>query len=409
MRTHESDAALAASNPVTRQALAGLDLAEADRELLAEILSEPLGADERLVTAVGAPVEAGSRRVHGRGILALSTGTAALAALILLVLGTTGGPSDQPSSAYGAELVNFAEASPLVLLQSPGWHVQYANEGSDGEGDVEFVNGPPIAPESTVELPSGKVTGAYPAAVRRRLAELSWRGGSLTASREALTGSATFTTTAPVLGTTAQVFEYEGGGAGNRDMVALWSEDGRVLEFSAAAPDVGAFAERLAALAPVDTDAWLEALPASVVKAADRAATVDEMLKGIPLPAGFDAASIPDAGLDNDRYQLGAAVAGTVACSWFAQWGEDRVSGDSQGAQEATAAMATAEQWPVLRAMSAEGAYTRVVLELAAAMPSGRWEGGSLLAEAGSALGCSDRGVELSTPPRSSAAGAEGE
>jgi hypothetical protein len=398
MRTNQLNAAVAAGNPLPRRTLAALDLGDGGRELLAEIATEPLPGG---AGATSAPPALGQRR-RRRGVLVLLASAAAITALILVALGTAGGPSEGPASAYGAQLVRFAEASPLLLLEAPGWHVQYADEESAREGQLQFVRGAPIPPEHVTEsVVTGKVTGMNPPAVRQRQAELSWRRGPLQGWLVDRAASADLTTTAPVLDTTARVYRYEGGSSGERDITALWNEDGRVLEFRAAVPDMEAFRERLDGLRHVGANAWLDAMPASVVKAADHGSTVSEMLKGVPLPAGFDPAQIPDAGLTTARYQLGAAVAGTVACSWFRQWGEGRRNGDSQGAQEAIEAMAGAGQWPILREMSTEGAYPQVVTELAAAMPSGRWYGRPLLGDVGTALGCAQKGVPLQPGARS--------
>jgi len=48
-------------------------------------------------------------------------------------------------------------------------------------------------------------------------------------------------------------------------------------------------------------------------------APVEEMLKGIPLPKTFAPSRAPNEELTTDRYQVGAKVAGTVACLWFRQ------------------------------------------------------------------------------------------
>ena len=61
----------------------------------------------------------------------------------------------------------------------------------------------------------------------------------------------------------------------------------------------------LASLHEVDVDTWLSAMPASVVQPAQQAEAVDEMLAGIPLPPGFDPASIRD-----DRCRPGSLSAG---------------------------------------------------------------------------------------------------
>ncbi len=140
----------------------------------------------------------------------------------------------------------------------------------------------------------------------------------------------------PLLGATASVdtraeFYVNQGGPGNRQMTAFWEEDGYVLELKAAVPDLAAFEERLDWLNKVDSQAWLDAMPAKVVKAADHDAAVREMLKGIPVPRTFKPSQVPDEGLTTARYQVGAAVTGTVSCLWFRQWGEARRTGDSSG------------------------------------------------------------------------------
>ncbi|MBS1844732.1 MAG: hypothetical protein JST53_09975 [Actinobacteria bacterium] len=70
-------------------------------------------------------------------------------------------------------------------------------------------------------------------------------------------------------------------------------------------------------------------------KAAEYGATARTMLRGIPLPPGFDPSSIPDVGQTMDRYQAGAAVGGAVACAWFGRWDQARAGGDIAAAREA--------------------------------------------------------------------------
>ena len=205
-------------------------------------------------------------------------------------------------------------------------------------------------------------------------------------------------TTAPVLGTTARVYQYEGGTPGHRDITALFRYDGRVLEFRAGAADLGAFKVLLASLARVDTDTWLSAMPPSVVKTGDRASTVKRMLQGVALPPGFEASDVEGEGLTKDRYQLGAAVLGAVSCRWFARWGDARADGDRAKEREAVAAMQTAKDWPVLRQMASEGGYPDVLLDYVKAMPSGDWYGRPLIGELGEGLGCDTAGVDLPSP-----------
>jgi hypothetical protein len=266
---------------------------------------------------------------------------------------------------------------------------------------MEFISGPKLPPEHIVvrvgKDGSSVVSGERPPAVRQRRAQLNWRGGSIGSWLSDRAGSADYRTTAPVLGTTAQVFRYGEGHPGDYDFTALWTEGGRVLEFRAPVPDLASFERHLAALRQVDTETWLGALPADVVKAADRGHTVTGMLRGIPLPTGFKPSQIPDGGLTTNRYQVGADVTGVVACRWFAQWGDDLQQGDARGVAEAERALAGAKRWPILREMEREGAYPQVLEEYAAAMPSREWFGRSLLPEVDSGLGCAGKGVQLPT------------
>jgi hypothetical protein len=226
-------------------------------------------------------------------------------------------------------------------------------------------------------------------------AQLNWWTGSLRGWTRDRADSASIATTAPVLGTTAHVYQYEGGTPGHRDITALFRYDGRLLEFRAGAADVGAFKALLATLERVDTNAWLSAMPPSVVKPSGTVRAVQEMLKGVSVPPGFDASAIKGASLTKDRYQLGAAVTGTVACEWFKRWAGARSAHDGAGEREAVAAMATAKHWPILADMAKHGAYPWVLLRFAKAMPTGRWYGRPILGDVDEGLGCAALGVKL--------------
>jgi hypothetical protein len=367
------------------------------------------------IAAGGAPApELGhgkrERRPRRRVAIALGGLTAATAATAVLLL--AGGDGAQPSRAYGAELVRFAESTPLLLLEGPGWRVQSANEEErrEGtEGTMEFVTGKPVPDESILVTGNAKAereSGMFPAAVRQRRVELRWSHGSLaeaiSTQRASLHPHGQRWVELPILGTTAQVdtraeFFVNQGGPGNRRMVALWSENGYLLELKAAVPDQAGFEERLGWLTKVDSQAWLEAMPASVVKAADHDAAVGEMLKGIPLPSTFKPTRIPDPGLTTNRNLVAGTVTNTVSCLWFRQWGEARRTGDRAAQLEAENAMASSRHWPILREMAKEGGHP-LAWDLAAAMPSGHWvwhgHQRSLLAHA-EGLGCARLGLPL--------------
>jgi hypothetical protein len=352
---------LIAADPVVAERLTGPSLAAAQAELLAAVVAAPVPQE---LPRWRRP--AIRRRVMSRVGLVV-----AVAAAVAIVVALAARPGDRGSgSAWAAEQVRFAEASPLVLLGAPGWHVEYANEDSPQEGELHF-----------------RASSAS--------AQLNWRPGPIGDWLRDRAADAAVATTAPVLGTTAHVYQYSGGKPGERDITALFLYDGRVLEFRALAADVDAFKSLLATLTRVGTNAWLSAMPASVVRPSGTVRAVKEMLKGVPVPAGFDASAIKGTSLTKDRYQLGAAVTGTVACQWFKRWGDARLAGDRAGERQAVAAMATAKHWPVLAQMTKQGDYPEVLIAFAKAMPSGRWYGRPLLGDVDPGLGCAALDVKL--------------
>jgi hypothetical protein len=375
---------LTAANPLTAERARGLMLTEAQDELLASLMAEraPEGALQRVSRE-------GRRRLLPRAGLAMAAAAVALVALFSLGDSPTNHAS---GTAWAAEQVRFAEASPLVLLGASGWRVEYADEQSAQDGELHFLLGPAPAPQNTT-VSAAASTNPVPADTS--FAQLTWRSGEVGSWIKDRAASATAATTAPVLGTTAHVYQYEGGTPGHRDITALFRYDGRVLEFRAGAAGLDAFSELLATLTRVDTDTWLSAMPDSVIKTSDHDRAVEQMLKGVTVPPGFDASDIKGADLTKDRYQLGAAVTGTVACEWFKRWSDARTANDGVKERAAIAAMATAKDWPVLKEMRKDGQYPEVLLDFVAAMPSGRWYGRPLAADVNSGLGCDSLGVDL--------------
>jgi hypothetical protein len=401
MKTREIERALGAADPVGRGRLDGLDLGAMEADLFADLEADfsPL------------EVEAGPSRPRRPRRLALAFGAATAAALAVAIAVLAGGASEHPSRAYGAELVRFAESTPLLLLEGPGWRVEDVYEQEGGEGSMEFVTGKPLPPESirvTGNIETGQhASGLLPASVRQRRVELSWRHGSLDETlafaHKMVHVHGQHWTKAPVLGTTAdidsrtEVFVNQGG-PGDRQMSAYWSEDGYLLEMRAAVPDLAAFEERLAWLNRVDSQTWLDAMPAKVVKAADHDAAVREMLRGVPVPGDFTPALIPDAGLTTSRSQVAGAVTNTVSCLWFRQWGEARRTGDRAKKLEAERAMASAKHWPIMRRIEKEGGDPELISKLVASMPSGVWQFGPhrwRLLPKTEGLGCARYGIPV--------------
>ena len=393
--THtDLDTLLADANPLPEHTARALALPDA--ELVEAITAEPR-ARSRPVPRVR------RRRVVRRVGVAIAL--AGAAAVVLAYLPSGSGPGESapgaPARAWGAELVRFAEASPLVLLDAADWKVDYADESSVSEGEMRFLHGDkPAPPASQLVVIEGRPIPKAVIEDARRHAALNWRPGGIATWKRDRGHDAAVHTTAPVLGTTADVYEYRAGAgfrdiADYHDITALWKDGERVMEFRWAAPSMAAFKTLLADLRRVDTNAWLSAMPASVVKTSDRPDAVAAMLRGITLPPGFDRASIPGSKLSKDRYQLGATVAGTVACTWIRIWSQARIAGDTATVERAIAAMATARHWPILREMSRSGAYPEVLEEYAAAMRKGNWYGRPLEGDANEGLGCSSFGINL--------------
>lgn len=407
MRARKVDQKLQEADRFSAREMEWLELGPAETALEEAIVAEPAGAG----TAEAAPIPSprAARRRQGRLLGLAGTAAAAVAAVILLVLG---GGSHSPSRAYGAELVRFAESTPLLLLDEPSWRVHnlFQVDSREGlQGSMEFVTGPPIPYESTTISADGTVSGMAPKADRQRKVELSWRRGELEFSRPSWV-PVVQPVKAPVLDTTALInpraerlynlteagrTRIDLGGPGDRQMVAIWKEEGRLLEMRAWVSNLADFEERLGWLTQVDSETWLDAMPAKVVKAADHDATVREMLKGIPLPATFKPSRIPDEGLTTNRDQVAGAVTGTVACLWFRQWGQARRTGDRASELQAEQAMATSRRWPILRELSNDGGSPPLIWQLAAGMPSGEGRRGWRLLPQAEALGCARWGIPV--------------
>jgi hypothetical protein len=378
--TLDFDALVASANPLDATHAAALPVSDAQDELCRALLAEDPAAN------VG---EARAPRPRWRFVLprlALAVAVVFAGSMAVLSLGKSG--DEGGGTVWAAELVRLAEASPLVLLDAPGWQVIYADEESADVGELHFSLGPPPPTPASID-------GMKHVDVSTKQAALNWRPDPLSEWTRDRAASAKVRTTAPVLGATARVYQYDGGKPGHQDITALWRYDDRVLEFRAGAADIASFKVLLAALKKVDVDMWLMAMPASVVKTTDRSTVIAQMLRGVTVPPGFDPATIKGEKLTKDRYQLGASVSGTVACTWFQRWSDGRKSGDEAKVREAIAAMKTARDWPILKEMAGPGDYPEVMWQLVDAMPSGDWYGRPLAGDVDPALGCTRLGIPL--------------
>jgi len=312
---------VASSAVVADDDLARFDLAAAGSELLEEILSQPR-------------VEA-MRRPRARRARAAAALVAAAAVVGAVAVQAT---RRERATAWADELVAVAEASPRLIVDLPNWRVSRADEFDGANGEMTFADG-----ASTLDL--------------------RWQpprsNEDLVKDRADSAGESQRIT---VLGHDAVLFRY----AGTTDYTTLWTDDHHSLEARGAFPSINQYRAVLDHLRQVDADAWLSAMPDSVIKPAEQAAIVDRMLADIPRPDGF--AFVVPSGAVHDRYQLGAAVSGQVACRWIESWIAARASGDAAAVARATAAMATSHRWTVLKEMDADGDYPEVLWEYADAM-----------------------------------------
>jgi len=254
-----------------------------------------------------------------------------------------------------------------LLIEGPGWRVTRADEFSGEVGEITFSAG-------------------------SRTAEIRWlpareRASALTGSE----GSSDLVSTASVSGVSARVFRYEG----IDGFTALWVSGAHAIELEGNAANLRAFKALLGSVRAVDVNAWLSAMPDSVVRPGSRESVVSGMLAGIPLPKGFERAQLDDGSTVRDPYQLGARVVAAVSCGWIEQWIAAKRAGDAGAVAEAVNAMGTSRNWRVLRQMESEGAYPAVVREYADAVARngnvvGRYSAGDLTVEESyrSTLGC---------------------
>jgi hypothetical protein len=330
---------LAAVAPISDADVAAADLGIAERALLAEIVS--LGPASRPRAGHSA---AWLRFTPARAALGVGTAVAAAAVAIVLV-GSNGGGT---SSAFAAEAVAVAEANPRLLVTEPGWEVNTANQFSPENGTVIFSD----KSGHTLEM-NWTEASQYPVLLRdRRYGEmptfdLQVLGRSApTFHQGAVLDIPDYETLIPPTGPT---FVYVRGSTANRAQYV------RVVE----------------SLESTDVNTWLSAMPDSVVKPNESAATVDEMLDGIPLPPGFDIDAILS-GVDvSSRYHLAARVTSYVTCGWLDSWVAARDAGDQHAADRAVEAMATSRQWPILKEIARSGGWSHGVWEYADRLAAG--------------------------------------
>jgi hypothetical protein len=309
-----------------------------------------------------------------------------------LPLGGGGGPTP----AFAASLVRFANTTPRLLLQLPGWRVNFVTQYGRGAAEMHFIDRPHNETRGAtseekaldrypVQLNWAPVTGKFEQAFR---AHDGNTGGGETGLPEeplladlpggiGLPSSGMKSANIPTgLGVPIKWLYYEGHSKHQIGVNAYTFYDHLLIRISLSAPNMAGVRAILAGLRQVNVNTWLRAMPASVIKDVESGAAIKQLLEGIPLPPGLDASKIPGVHDTQTKYYLGTDLAGAVACTWFADWDRARAAGDHAAEQRAVTAMSTARSWPLFRWMSRQGQWPSLVIyPLADAMAHDNWHG----------------------------------
>jgi hypothetical protein len=310
-------AAMAAANPAPTAELA----AELSETELQQALSRAvaLGRSPSQPVPVGDRValEAGTRPRHRRAALGLST--VAVLAVLLVASGwlrSSGGGHPE----FAAAAIRVAEANPRLLVTEPGWKIVRADEFETDSGELTFSDG---SHRFDVHWYPAKLYGQY---LRDRATVSTPEQGTL-------------------LGQTATTVEYS-----PEEYATMLSPQGSVfVEVRGRLGSRAAYDETLYSLQAVDVDTWLEAMPPSTVRPEARSGAVDRLLRGMPLPPGFDAAELKSEDSIAARSTLAVKVGNAIACGWVESWIAARAAGDQAAAERAVEAMSSSADWPLVR------------------------------------------------------------
>jgi hypothetical protein len=370
---------LGAANPLPRGVAATLPLQAGEAELVRGIVSDRYSTLGRVARP--------RRRSRRRVVLGLAVAAAAIAAVTVVPFG---GRGSGPAPAFAAALVRFANSTPRLLLKIPGWRVVFVEQEPGAGGEMHFIRGRVDAQG----MPATSRTGE--ASLLDRYAQLNWGPVDQIERQDIQSGHQNIPTG---LGVAVTRLQLEGRTHAWMDVVAGLIFDNRAISLRVTVKNMRDLRSMLEALRQVDVTTWLEAMPPSVIKSVNSKRAIHQMLAGIPLPPGFNAAKIPGVNDTQTNYYLGTELTGAVACMWIADWNHARASHNTAAESRAIAAMATAPHWPVFRWMSRQGAWPQVLISYAKAMPSGKVAEGRagipLVAAVNSGLGCAQLGVDL--------------
>jgi hypothetical protein len=259
---------------------------------------------------------------------------AVIALLVVIGGGSVDSVKDGGRPTYAAAAVKVAEANPRLLITAPGWSIVHADAFATESGGLTYKKaGHPVLGPNAVS------------------AGMNWEPASY--YRDAVRGYRRDGTAmkVTVAGRQGSAFLINGGAA---YLVVLPPQGSVFVTLSLPAAEHEAM---LRSVRAVGVDRWLAAMPPEVVQPTDESTVIASMLRGVPLPPGFEVSSLESERVLINRYELGQAVAGAVACGWMESWAAAKRSGDPVTAEAAVAGMSGARHWAVLLQMVHEKGF----------------------------------------------------
>jgi len=175
-------------------------------------------------------------------------------------------------------------------------------------------------------------------------------------------------------------------------VVALWYASGLVFELTPEPESAVELEIWLNEMAVVSDDEWQLLVPSDWVARNDVVNAVEQLMEGVPTPAGFDTARILAAAAPGNPERLASRTASLVACAWINQWLRAADGGNAVSVDQAVSAMQTISSWPAVEQLSQDSPARRTLIDYAAAMATESGiVGGSELTVGASyqqALGC---------------------
>ncbi|TDD13338.1 hypothetical protein E1218_34670 [Kribbella turkmenica] len=368
MNDHELDRLIAQADPFGADQVRRLPASGAGAELLEEILTTT------------EPTPTARRR---RPILIAGVAAAAVAAV------TIGGvliPEDHPAAsvvpgapapAYAAEVRAIAEANSRILL-GDGWKIVRVSDFSKKYGEMTFGKGKQevsiawYPANEHASLLADRARGGNKVrqveALGRKATRIQYLGPENKPGGTGMNGKQVPTYANPTAPAGKNLVEKPGKLVPSTDFATILPPGGAggagVAEIRADLGSERAYMDMLGKARTVDVTTWLDAMPPTVVRPEARRQVIDEILAGLPLPAGLDKQKLYQGGVA-DRYQVGAKVTGAVACGWIGQWAQAKKNGDAAKKAEAAKALAGSRSWKILIEMNSQGDFPETIWEFA--------------------------------------------